>query len=72
MRERFVIVTIDTIVELLKDYCGQDIPADAMPLRLLLRPEEKGRLAIELTSHEFKPDSPSLVVNFRSKRIHAV
>jgi len=53
MRERFVIVTIDTIVELLKDYCGQDIPADAMPLRLLLRPEEKGRLAIELTSHEF-------------------
>ena len=72
MKERFVIVTIDTIVELFKDYCGEDIPADAMPIRLLVRPEEKGRLAIELVSDSFKPDSPSLVVNFRNKRIHAV
>ena len=72
MRERYVVVTIDTIVELLKDYCGEDIPTDAMPLRLLLRPEEKGRLAIELISDSFKPDSPSLVVNFRNKRVFAV
>lgn len=72
MKERYVIVTIDTIVNLLKDYCGPDIPTDTMPHRLLLRPEEKGRLAIELVSDEFKPDSPSLVVHFRNKRIHAV
>lgn len=73
MKERFVILTIDTIAELFKDYCGpEDIPADAMPTKLLLRPTEKGRLAIEFVSDSWAEGLPPLAVTFKIKRMFAI
>jgi len=71
MKERYVIVTIDTIAELFKDYCGeQDIPADAMPTKLLFKPNDKGRLAIQMVSDSWTKDLPPLNVSFAIRRVH--
>ena len=73
MKQRFVIVTIDSLAELLKDYCGQeDLPASAQPIKLLLKPTEHGKLAILMESDEWKADMPPLSVNFQLKRIFTV
>jgi len=72
MKHRYIIVTIDTIAELLKDYCGQeDLPATAMPIKLMLKPTDQGKLAILFDSPDWSSDLPPLSVSFRLKRIYA-
>lgn len=74
MHQRYIVLTIDTISELLKDYIAneEDLPADAAPIRMLFRPDEKGKLAIEFQSEHIKAGSPPIAVTFNLKRIHAV
>lgn len=74
MKPRYIMLTIDTIAELIKDYCtDQEIPSDTMPTMLMVYPQESGKLALEMTSDHWKPDILSpLAVNFRIKRFHSV
>lgn len=72
MKERYLVVTIDTITELFKDYCGEDIPADAKPIKLLLKPTDRGRLAILLDSDTWVGSPEPLSVSFKIKRVHTV
>jgi hypothetical protein len=73
MKERYCIVTIDTIAELLKDYVADpaDIPPDAMPISLQINPTSK-KLAIEFESDHFPPDAAPLNVSFKLKRLFGV
>lgn len=70
MKSRYVIVTIDTIAEIMKDYVANeaDIPSDAMPTKLLINPTTK-KFALELVSEHFKPDCTPLNVTFDIKRV---
>jgi hypothetical protein len=72
-RKRMVILTIDTMGELLKDYLGGDnVPTDAVAQRLLINPQENGKLALELASPNIKRDAKPIYVNFDIKRIYNV
>lgn len=70
MKPRYIMLTIDTIAELIKDYVGADeIPDDAMPTMLMVKPTENGKLALELVSDHWDPAKlDPLSVNFRIKR----
>lgn len=72
-RDRMVILTIDTIGELLKDYVGENnIPVDAVAQRLLINPQDNGKLALELASPNIKADAKPIYVNFDIKRVYSV
>ena len=72
-RDRMVILTIDTIGELLKDYVGaNNIPTDAVAQRLLINPQDNGKLALELASPNIKADAKPIYVNFDIKRVYSV
>lgn len=74
MKQRTVIVTIDTIMELFKDYCGGDIPRDCKPIKLLIHPTSR-KLAIEVESNEWPSNlknSPEVGVKFVLKRFFGV
>lgn len=74
MKQRFCIITVDTLSELLHDYIGNedDFPADAQPIRLMHKPGEKGKLALEIMSENIKPGAPPLEVSFKLKRVYSV
>lgn len=72
-RKRMLVITLDTLAELLKDYLGPEyIPADARATRLLVNPQEEGRLALEVMSPEIKPDAKPLYAHFDIKRTYSV
>ena len=72
-KRRQVILTLDTLCELLKDYIGDNtIPSDAMAQRLLINPQENGKLALEIASPSIKVDAKPIFVNFDLKRIYSV
>lgn len=72
-RKRMVILTIDTMAELLKDYLGEGVvPRDAKALTLQINPQENGKLALVLDSPSIKPNAPDIFVHFDLKRIFAV
>jgi hypothetical protein len=53
-----------------KDYASTtgDIPADTMPISLMVNTREKGMFAVMAESAEWKDDSP-LRINFDIKRV---
>jgi hypothetical protein len=68
-----IIVTLDTICELLKDYLGPEyVPSDARATRLLINPQEEGRLALEIMSPDIKPNDKPLFAHFDIKRNYTV
>jgi len=73
MKPRYIMLTIDTITELIKDYVGlEELPDDARPIRMLFKPTEQGKLAIEMISDTWtKPQDP-INVNFKIKRVYGV
>jgi hypothetical protein len=76
LHERTVNTTIDTIMNLLKDFLDEDIfPKDAQPLQLMIKPGTK-ELGIMCTSEQWDDtgnDSiKELPVSFNMKRIHKV
>lgn len=71
--ERHIILTIDTIAELLKDYMGEEeMPTDAMPIKLLMNTGTPGKLALEFESPTWKAGLPDLNVNFNIRRVYGV
>ena len=71
--KRKIIVPIDSIMALLKDYTKDtgDIPADTMPLSLMVNPAEKGMFAIQAESPSWKDDTP-IRINFDIKRVYSL
>ena len=69
MTDRLIYITHQTILELLKDYLGEEnIPANAKTVNFLFKPNERGALAIEFESPDIKGGQASLVANFDVKR----
>ncbi len=72
MKRRRVIVDIDAIINLFKDYCGsEDIPPDTMPVKLMIRPTEMGKIGILAESAQWPIGLPPLDVKFQLKRIYS-
>lgn len=73
MQRRQVIITIDSIGELLKDYLGEGVvPADAVAQRLMINPLENGKIALELASPSIKANAKDIRVSFELKRVYSV
>lgn len=70
---RMVIISLDTLMEIIKDYTNGEVPTDASPLKLLFRPTDKGRIGI-LTSSPSWPTNESgpLEVRFQMRRFYGV
>lgn len=73
MKTRMLIITVDTLLEIIKDYLGEDnVPRDAMVSKLLVKPSEQGRFAIEVVSESMKEGLAPLNVHFDMRRIYSV
>jgi hypothetical protein len=72
MARRKIIIPIDSILEMMKSYTAEnhEIPTDARPTALLVRPQEPGKFAIMITSPELKRDMPPLQIHFDIRRIY--
>lgn len=72
MNKRRVLVDIDSILNLFKDYLTEEyIPADAMPIKFMLNRAEKGKLGIVITSDSLQA-GPPIPITFTMKRIYSV
>lgn len=71
-RKRMVILTVETIGELLRDYLGDVIPRDARSLRLEFCPKENGKLALVYEGDSIKPDAKDVIAYFDLKRMYSV
>ena len=71
MAVRKIIIPIDSVLELFKSYTAEnhEIPWDAKPVTLMVKPTEKGRFAIVADSPEWSQDLPALTINFDIRRI---
>lgn len=68
-----VVVTVDTLVEILKDYLGEEnVPKDAQVVRLLVRPSEPGKFAIVVDGDSIKYNAPAVVADFQVKRFYGL
>lgn len=72
--DRFVVIPIDDLMRLLVDYAGDalQLPADARPLKLMLKPTEKGKLGLQVYSDTWEQDQRPEQVNFHLKRFYSV
>jgi hypothetical protein len=72
-KKRIVVVTLDTLAELFKDYLGEEyIHPDAKATRLMVNPQEQGKLALEVASPHIKPNAKNVFAHFDIKRIYTV
>lgn len=72
MRSRMIIIDIDSIVALLKDYCGQvGFPTDAVPVKFMLNPQEQ-KLGLVVESEEFRGPQAAEEVKFDLRRVFGV
>lgn len=69
MKQRMVILRIDDVMALVKDYAKGEIPQDAMPVQFRLNKAEGGKLALEIESGEIPQGAKPLEVRFNLKRI---
>jgi hypothetical protein len=70
MASRKIIIPIDSVLELFKSYTAEnnEIPLDAKPVTLMVRPTEKGQFAIIAESADWTRDLPPLIINFDIQR----
>lgn len=67
---RPVITTVDSILWILKDYCkSEDIPQDAVALKLMVNPAEHNKIAILAESNSWSNNTP-LEINFDIRRFY--
>lgn len=72
-RNRRVILTIDSIGRLLMDYIGNsNIPVGAKPVRLMVNPQEQGRLCVVVDHPDIPENAKDIFVHFDLKRIYKV
>ena len=68
--KRFVIISIDDTVNLIRDYLGAEfIPEDAMPVQFRIH---EGRLEIQLVSDGWQGDQGMIAADFDIKRVYGV
>ena len=73
MKDRRILITIDTLAELFKDYLTpEDLPADAMPVKLMLKPSEAGKLGVLMVSDSFPENAAPYYLNFNIKKVYSV
>ena len=72
MKSRLIILGIDDITRILKDYVGLvGFPADAQPIKFMLNPQER-KLAIVVESEEFKGPQEPEEIRFDLRRVFGV
>lgn len=73
MREtRTVVVTIESLLEIVKDYVRDQVPADAKAVKLMFNPQER-KIAIVTESSEWKEGECSpVMVKFELRRVYSV
>ena len=73
MKTRYIVITIESLGNLLKDYMGSgEISPAAAPLRMMRKPSEANKLAIEFDDPQAPAGAPPLLVHFHLKRVHAI
>lgn len=73
MKSKLIIIGIDDILRIFRDYLGPEaVPADASAVRLLVNPAEKGAFAIDVASASFGTDEPPVSIHFDLKRYYGV
>ncbi len=70
MARRKIIIPIDSVLEMFKSYTAEnhEIPLDAKPTALLVKPGEQGKFAIKATSEEWSDNLPPLQIHFDIQR----
>ena len=70
MARRKIIIPIDSVLEMMKSYTAEnnEIPIDAKPVSLLVKPTERGKFAIVADSPEWSADMPPLQIHFDIQR----
>ena len=70
MSRRKIIVPVDSVLEMFKSYTAEnhEIPNDAKPVSLMVKPQEMGKFAIVAQSEEWKHGESPLVINFDIQR----
>lgn len=71
--KRTIVLPVDALLAIVKDYTKEshDIPADAKPVSLQIKPTEQGMFGLMVESPGFKDDSP-IRVAFDIKRVFSV
>lgn len=73
MKPRYIMLTIDTITELIKDYVGlEELPEDARAIKMMFKPNESGKLAIEMISDSWTETQTPIDINFKIKRFYGI
>jgi hypothetical protein len=67
-----VILTIQTIGALLRDYLGDHMPEDAIGVGLEINPQENGKLAMVMSSPAIREGAKDINAHFHLKRVHTV
>ena len=69
---RDLIIDINTIVALFKDYCSEeDVPADAKPLKIRFNHAER-KVEVLVESEAWEKDQPPIEVVFDIRRVFGV
>ena len=70
MASRKIIIPVDSVLEMFKSYTAEnnEIPADALPITLLVKPQEMGKFAIVARSNDWAENLPPLQIHFDIKR----
>lgn len=71
-RKRMVILTVDTIGALLRDYIGEAIPQTATSLRLEFSAKDNGKLAIIFEDDNIAENSQDIYTHFDLKRVYTI
>ena len=71
---RTVFISIDALTNLFKDYVLKtgDLPEDAKPVKLYIKPTELGKFAIEMDSDSWSTDLAPLQITFDIKKVFSV
>lgn len=75
MKTRLVIITIDSVLALMKDYCGSEqLPEDTWVEKLLMKPTEQGRFGLVVNSEHWPSEACTSVieVKFDLQRFYGV
>lgn len=73
MKSRRILVSIDTIAELFRDYLTEeDLPKDAMPIKLMLKPSEAGKLGLLMVSDSIPEGAQPYQIKFDVKKVYSV
>lgn len=68
MQRRAVVVDIDGILRIFKDYLGDAIPADAMP-HALMKQSDTGLVGLQVAGNSWQGDRGTVRVDFQIKRL---